>query len=119
MIIDLMNMNPTSQPVWMTLYYDYVDGIPSDFDEVKPVWFDAAQCGTSERGGGSAGSAFEIGASPWMANFEGDILGVGGHIHDGGTQLDVVVDGKVMCTSYPTYGTDEVSKTRAILIGRY
>lgn len=115
MIIDLMSMAPQTQPVWLTMYYDYVDNIPTDFEEVKPIWFDAAQCGTSERGGGAAGSAFDIGASPWVANFEGDILGVGGHIHDGGTSLDITMDNKVVCTSWPTYGTDEVRKRYARL----
>jgi hypothetical protein len=75
-----MNMNPTSKRVWLTMYYDYVDGIPSNFEEVKPVWLDAFQCGTSERGGGAAGSSFSIASGPWSANFEGDILGLGGHL---------------------------------------
>jgi hypothetical protein len=86
----MMNMNPSYKQVWLTMYYDYVDEIPRDFEEVKPVWLDAAQCGTSERSGGSAGSSFSIGSLPWIANFEGDILGVGGHLRELSTSLQQI-----------------------------
>ena len=55
-----MNMNTAAKQVYMTIYYDYVDGHPSHMEEVKPVWLDAAQCGTSEIGGRSAGAKFDF-----------------------------------------------------------
>lgn len=116
LIADLMNMNPTSKQVYMTMYYDYVEGDTQGWEEVKPVWFDVAQCGTSEIGGGSAGSKFTISALPWTANFEGEVLSIGGHIHDGGTHLDVTMGGKVACTSTATYGTNAEAKARADII---
>jgi len=115
-IVDLMNMNPSSKQVYLTMYYDYIEGHPSDFAEVKPVWFDVAQCGTSEVGGGSAGSSFEISSTPWYANFEGEVMGVGGHIHDGGSHLDVIVDKNVVCSSKAFYGPNELAKARADVI---
>jgi hypothetical protein len=84
-----MNMNPTYKSVYLTMYFDYVEGIPNDFEEVKPVWLDAFQCGTSERSGGTAGSAFSIGAPPWIANFNGDILGIGGHLRKFSSSLEI------------------------------
>jgi hypothetical protein len=116
LIADLMNMNPTSKQVWMTMYYDYVEDHPSGFDEMKPVWFDVAQCGISEVGGGTAGSNFKISSSPWTANFDGEIMGVGGHIHDGGVNLEVVSQGQVVCNSSAWYGTNEEAKKRADII---
>jgi hypothetical protein len=116
LIADLMNMNPSSKQVWMTMYYDYVEGAGSEWADVKPVWFDVAQCGTSEVGGGSAGSSFQISSLPWSANFEGEILSVGGHIHDGGTKMDILVDKKVACTSLPYYGSNEEARARADII---
>ena len=61
LIIDLMNMNTAAKQVYLTIYYDYVDGHPKHMEEVKPVWLDAAQCGTSEISGRSAGSKFDFG----------------------------------------------------------
>jgi hypothetical protein len=116
LIADLMNMNPTSKQVYMTMYYDYVEGHPSGWDEIKPVWFDVAQCGTSEVGGGAAGSSFKIASSPWSANFEGEVMGVGGHIHDGGTHLDIIAGSEVACTSSAYYGSGEQARARADII---
>jgi len=113
LITDLMNMNPDRKTVYLTMYYDYVDGRPANYKEVKPVWFDVAQCGTSEVSGRAPGSKFDVKATTWSANFEGEVLHAGGHLHDGGTELDLVVDGKVVCQSMPTYGTDAEALTRA------
>jgi len=73
LIVDLMNMNTAAKNVYLTIYYDYVDGHPSHMQEVKPVWLDAAQCATSEIGGRSAGSKFDFASTPWISNFEGEV----------------------------------------------
>jgi len=116
LIADLMNMNPTSKQVWMTMYYDYVEDHPAGWDEMKPIWFDVNQCGTSEVGGGSAGSNFKVSSTPWTASFEGEVMGVGGHIHDGGINLEVISNGQVACNSTAWYGTNEEAKKRADII---
>ena len=113
LITDLMNMNQGAKQVYLTIYYDYVDGHPSRFEEVKPVWLDAAQCMTSEVSGRTPGAKFEFGSPAWNANFEGEVLGMGGHLHDGGMRLDVLVNNKVICSSVPYYGTDEQALVRA------
>lgn len=80
-----------------------------------------AQCGTSEVGGGQAGSNFKIASGTWTASFDGEIMGVGGHIHDGGVNLEVISNGQVACNSQAWYGTNEDSKKRAqiVLAGGY
>ncbi|KAF2665746.1 hypothetical protein BT63DRAFT_417281 [Microthyrium microscopicum] len=112
-IVDLMNMNNEAKPAYLTIYYDFVDDHPATFDEVKPVWLDAFQCMTSELSGRTANAKFDFAASPWITNFEGEVLGAGGHLHDGGTHLDLEVDKQLVCTSTPTYGTDEQALARA------
>lgn len=48
-IVDLMNMNMDDKTVYLTMTYDVVDGpLPAGWQDIKPVWFDANQCGTSE-----------------------------------------------------------------------
>jgi hypothetical protein len=41
---------------------------------------DANQCGTSEVKAPQQDGSFVITAKPWVPNFEGDIIGVGGHV---------------------------------------
>ncbi|TID27951.1 Diphthamide biosynthesis protein 2 [Venturia nashicola] len=103
-IVDLMNENMKDELVYLTISYDYVPGRPAGFDDMKPVWFDAAQCGTSEVKAPKQSGNFTVTAPKWVANFEGDILGSAGHLHDGGTNILLVVDGKTVCNSDATYG---------------
>lgn len=46
-LVELMNMNPEDKVVFLTMTYDILPGHPFK-DEVKIVWFDVRQCGTSE-----------------------------------------------------------------------
>jgi hypothetical protein len=116
LIADLMNMNPTAKQVYMTMYYDYVEGHPTGWAEVKPVWFDVNQCGTSEVSGRTDGASFKITSTPWAANFEGEVVGVGGHIHDGGTHLEVVAGSNLACTSSAFYGSGQDARVRADIV---
>jgi len=116
LIADLMNMNPQSKQVYLTMYYDYLEGHPASYEEVKPVWFDVAQCGTSEVGGGKPDTAFKISSSPWTANVEGEAVGMGGHIHDGGTHLDILMNKEVVCTSAAYYASNEEARKRADIV---
>jgi hypothetical protein len=45
-LLELMNMNLEDKLVYLTITYDYLDGHPFN-DNVKPLWFDARNCGTS------------------------------------------------------------------------
>jgi hypothetical protein len=114
-----MNMNAGAKTVYLVMYYDFIEGHPTNFREVKPVWFDVAQCGISEVSGRTSGTKFAVNASPWTANFNGEILEAGGHLHDGGTAVDLIVDGKTVCKSTSVYGTDAeiMNRARAIIRG--
>jgi hypothetical protein len=46
LIMDLMNANMEDAVLYFTLTYDYVEGHPSGWKSLKPVWFDVANCGT-------------------------------------------------------------------------
>lgn len=45
-IMELMNMNPADKRVFFTVTYNIVEDHPYA-ESVKPVWFDARNCGTS------------------------------------------------------------------------
>lgn len=46
-LVELMNQTPEDKVVYMTMTYEVVPGHPFK-DDVKIVWFDVRQCGTSE-----------------------------------------------------------------------
>jgi hypothetical protein len=83
--------------------WDFLDGYVQDFDDIQPVWLDVRQCGTSEVISPHTNNVFSIGAD-WTPDFSGEILGAGGHVHDGGTSLKLSLDEKVLCDSKASYG---------------
>jgi hypothetical protein len=104
LIVDLMNENMEDKIVYLTLTYDYVPGHPADYDDMKPVWFDVAQCLTSEWPAPSNTGRYTIPSTFWQPDFEGDIVIAGGHLHDGGDRVQLEVDGQNVCTSVAGYG---------------
>jgi hypothetical protein len=91
--------------VYLTMTYDIVEGpLPAGWEDVKVVWFDANQCGTSEVKPKQQSGNFVIKTAVWRPNFEGRLLGVGGHIHDGGVDVDILyAPGQKLCNSAAAY----------------
>lgn len=110
-LIDLMNMNMEDRVVYMTMYYDIVDGVlPAGWKDVKPIWLDADNCATSEVDPPQESGTFTITSKPWVPNFEGQILSLGGHLHDGGANLDVLTtssNSSVLCSSHAKYAESD------------
>jgi hypothetical protein len=104
LIVDLMNENPEPVVVYLTIMYDFIAGHPENFDHIRPVWLDIAQCLTSEYPAPKQTGRFTVSAPPWRSTFDGEILGLAGHAHDGGQAVAVFVEGQLVCNSTATYG---------------
>ncbi|KAF1980974.1 hypothetical protein K402DRAFT_425778 [Aulographum hederae CBS 113979] len=102
-IVDLMNDNMEDKVVYLTMTYTILDGHPEDYETFRPVWFDVNQCGTSEVPSPQPDGAFTIQSQPWTPTFEGRVLGLAGHLHDGGTNLQVKTQRANVCNSTTTY----------------
>jgi hypothetical protein len=102
LIVDFMNEKPEDKVVYMTITYDYVDGRPPGFSNYRTIWLDVAQCGTSEVRAPKESGQFMV-QQTWKANLNGDIIGAGGHLHDGGVRVALEVDGKEVCDSRSSY----------------
>jgi hypothetical protein len=105
LIVDLMNENMKDEVVYLTITFDIVDAKTSaGYDDMKPVWFDVAQCLTSEWPAPYNDGNYTVPAATWVANFDGEIIGAAGHLHDGGQRVTLEVNGKQVCNSEATYG---------------
>jgi hypothetical protein len=102
-IIDLMNTNSQRKSVYLTITFEYINGKPKGFDDIRPVWFDVDQCGVSDVRAKSSNS-YVLNARTWHANFNGKVVGMAGHLHDGGINLVVSRNGAQVCDSKATYG---------------
>jgi hypothetical protein len=103
LLVDLMNMNPTAKTVYLTMQYRYVPGAAAGYRPVRPVWLDAAQCGTSEVKAQTG--AYTLTSRPWTSNVSGTLIQGFGHLHDGGTNVTFENNGQQFCDSEARYGT--------------
>jgi hypothetical protein len=110
-VIELMNENLTDQVVYITMTWDILDGHPFK-DNIRVAWLDVRQCGTSEVTPPKGKNQFTISYN-WTSSVDGEVIGAIGHVHDGGVNLALAVDGKMTCKNLAKYGTtpDYVQKS--------
>lgn len=97
-------MNMEDKSVYISMYYDYLEGtLPEGWSDVKTVWLDAANCGTGDITPPQQTGSFQISSTAWQPNFSGKIIGVTGHVHDGGTIVDVKTNDEMMCRTHTRY----------------
>ncbi|MCH7999276.1 MAG: hypothetical protein IIA91_07335 [Chloroflexi bacterium] len=103
LVMHLMNMQTSPQEFYLEFTFDYRPGT----DEVRaltPIWLDVDNCADSE---------FDIAAGysdthwDWSSDREGDIVGIGGHLHNYGISIaaERVETGEYICTSDAGYAT--------------
>lgn len=102
--LDLMNHSDQPQMVYLKAKLHHVPASDESIKPVRPVWLDEENCRTSEYGI-PAGQSNRVWT--WNAGLTGRVVAAGGHLHDGGTKLDILnqTTGQDFCTSYAGYGT--------------
>jgi hypothetical protein len=84
-LIDLMTtQRKTDQKVYLTMTYEYVSGTAEGYRQIKPVWLDLGRCLISDQTPKN-NRAFSLESHEWTPNFNGDVLLMQSHLHDGGT----------------------------------
>lgn len=106
MLVELMNEMVEPRGAVVTITFEYIPTVPSGFDLVTPVWLDIGNCTTSDMPA-QANTTFEYSSAPWTSDISGQILDVAGHIHDGGTYIEVLQNNKMICNCSAAYGQSE------------
>lgn len=82
---DLMNFDAAPRTVQVRLKVTYTEG--STHKKVTPVWLDVTGCGFSYVDV-PAGESHQTGY--WFSSIKGDIIGIGGHVHEHGKWVKAV-----------------------------
>jgi len=102
--LELMNLLEKPQDVWLTVEYEFVEGPRQPGWKVaKAIWLDVTNCGISSVRPPAGKQQFKLSMRPWTSQFDGELLGVGGHLHDGGVNVNVYQNNKVICDSRASY----------------
>lgn len=103
LIWDLMSTSLVTETVYYEVTFTWVPDTTPGMRDVEPVWFDIDQCGDSQF---AVPAGRSVQRWTWTVNRPGDLIGVGGHLHDGGVDLtiDNVSTGERICDSVAGYG---------------
>jgi hypothetical protein len=104
MIYDLMTMSTKAETVSFQMKWMWIPASQAgQMQKLEPVWFDVDQCGDSEV---SVPAGQSTKSWTWTVNRPGKIIGIGGHIHSGGVNVDIRNDttGQTICNSVAGYG---------------
>src|SRR5271168_3761114 len=89
MLTELMNAHPEPRTAVLSITYEYIPYLPPDFETVTSIWLDIGGCKKSEVPVPTHRTSFHFSSRAWKSTISGRILCVLGHLHDGGTTLDV------------------------------
>ena len=109
--LEVMNMREEEREVMLTLEWEWVDA-GRGFEGVTPYWFDVGGCGLSDVPS-RENEVFTYESESVRAPSSGVVAMAAGHLHDGGTELEVVRNGKPFCTSRAGYEKDHVTEMSA------
>lgn len=102
MIYELASTSKVQETVNIEMTYYYAPA-SANLKPVRPVWLDIDQCGDSEYSvpAGASSKTWD-----WWVNVPGKLLGIGGHLHDGGVNISAVNQntGQTLCNSVAKYG---------------
>jgi hypothetical protein len=103
LVYDLMNASMAPSNVKIEMTYQWVPRTTPSMKPVRPVWLDVGPCGQADVPAGTGTYQF---SRDWTVNRPGKVIGIGAHLHDGGTHLTVKNEtaGQVVCTSVAGYG---------------
>jgi hypothetical protein len=116
MKLELKNEAKVPKSVYLALEWEFLPGkVPAGFQNVKTLWLDAAECGTpSSELPAPNDKAFVLESKPWVASTDSDLLFTSGHMHDGGSHVEVYTNDQLACNSTATYGGDPLYVSKGL-----
>ncbi|KAF1813274.1 hypothetical protein P152DRAFT_481382 [Eremomyces bilateralis CBS 781.70] len=106
MQVELMNMKPQEQTVYFTVEWEFLPkAATAGFKQTKALWMDVTNCGVSSVAPPANKQVFTLKSDAFTIPANGQMLGTAGHLHDGGVNVNVYLNDKVICDSQATYST--------------
>jgi hypothetical protein len=122
MDLELMLKNELNVPkdVVFTIEWEFIPGRQEGWSDVKGLWMDAAPCSAmmSDISPPKGKTQFTLTGPSWTSTINGRLLNTVGHMHDGGLEVQILSNGKPVCSSKASYdGPGYVPSKEAIALG--
>jgi hypothetical protein len=104
LIYDLMNTGPTAKPVYLEMTYEWVPASTPNMHAARALYLDVSPVCVESRVPGGPGAFTR--RRTFTAPLSGRVLGLAGHLHDGGRRLTLknATTGQVICDATAAYG---------------
>jgi len=105
---ELMSDAAAARDVIITVDWEFIPSVPSDFQSLRPLWLSAD--GPCLSLGGEIPvpanqTAFTVAMDPaWKSTVAGEVVVAQAHAHDGAEEVRTLRNGKVACTHKVRYG---------------
>jgi hypothetical protein len=100
--VELMSENTQPITVYATMLFEYVPKSTPGYKEARLVWVDVTNCAKSSDFTPLRG-VYQKESRAFTMNHDADLVFATGHMHDGGTVVELYVNGKLSCTSKQLY----------------
>jgi hypothetical protein len=101
-LTEIMNMSNETKTVYTTTIYEVIPINTPGYQEATHLRMDVWMCGGSDVPGKTG--AYQYHSPNWTSPYSGVILHNDGHGHDGTTEVNLYINGKVFCNSIQYYG---------------
>jgi hypothetical protein len=117
---ELMNESQDAREAYLLIDWEFVAASTPGFKGVTPIWMDVTGvCTNSSLAVTAESGVFEKALAPeWTSDVAGEIITNFGHLHDGGTHLEVSVNGKLFCDHVAAYGEEPEFITHVGMFGQ-
>jgi hypothetical protein len=102
-VVELMNTNNKQIDVMITMTYEFVPLDTPGYAAISPHWLDVTNCGVSDVP--AQLGKYQYSSKEWESKADGQIVMALGHVHDGGLNVEVRQNGRIICDSKQLYST--------------
>ncbi|KAF2422404.1 hypothetical protein EJ08DRAFT_664872 [Tothia fuscella] len=118
---EIINSDLEEKQVWVYMNYEHIPGKPVGHQQTKVAWLsaDTPACqrktdletitasGDAKLGAGEYyppnEKSFTLTGKPWTSPWNGNFVALGGHMHDGGVNIEIYQNNKLLCDSQAKY----------------
>jgi hypothetical protein len=99
---ETMNYATQSQTIYFTVEAEYIPGKPPGYLDTQILVLSAAPC--AEVIFNPTSPKYTMKSANWQVPADGIVVNMRGHLHDGGTSVEIALNGENRCTSIASYG---------------
>jgi hypothetical protein len=99
---ELMSLSKERMQLHIALTFEFVSKSTPGYKPAVMVWIDVTNCGRESEFPAKTG-VYQIASKEFTVSGDGEWLTGIGHVHDGGTKVDLFVNGNLSCSSKQMY----------------